>query len=454
MTDISASHLQALHMPVPGVGLHLLVGRTGSGKSTVARGLAAHVAGAELLSSETQQAFYERELANDDSNFQEAVDTGTTVGELLGEAAREHALLHAFGLGALWDRGYRLLSSGEGRKLLLLRALLTSPRLLILDEPFDGLDLGSRDELAQALLAAARSSAVLVAGSFSPALLPFPISLVASVTVVERGALLFAGSAQAWRDHDATRPRAHGQPPVDEGSFYAPIDAAVPLVDLKQGTVSYGDFTLFEGLDFRVLPGEHTLIEGPNGSGKSTLLEMICGDHPQGYSNDLTLFGRRRGSGETVWDIKKNVGLVSPKLHRDYRVGGSVEDTIVSGLYDSIGVYRERERSHRARAVRWLQWLALDVAPDHAFRELSFGEQRLVLIARAAIKVPPLIVLDEPTAGLDADNQLRVLELIESLSTQHKSTVLLVTHRADERQFWMTHIRGRRLTLGAARSSS
>jgi molybdate transport system ATP-binding protein len=176
---------------------------------------------------------------------------------------------------------------------------------------------------------------------------------------------------------------------------------------------------------------------------------MICGDHPQGYSNDLSLFGRRRGSGETVWEIKKNVGMVSTKLHRDYRVGGSVEDAIVSGLFDSIGVYRERESSHRARALRWLSWLDIGVAPDHPFRALSFGQQRLVLIARAAIKVPPLVVLDEPTAGLDADNQARVLELIESLCTQQKTTVLFVTHRTDEREFWNTRIGGKRLTLAA-----
>jgi molybdate transport system ATP-binding protein len=446
MSETSQPHTQR----TPGTGLHLLVGRNGSGKSTYARALAASTPGSELLSSETQQAFYERELANDNSNFQEATDHGTRVGELLGEAARSHALLNAFGLSALWDRGYRLLSTGESRKLLLLRALLASPSLLVLDEPFDGLDLASRDELAHAVLTAAQSLPVMVVGSFRPALSPFPLSAVGDVTVIERGAVGFSGSAQAWQAHDATLPHAHGAPPVDAGSFYAALDPEVPLVQLQAGTVRYGDFVVFQGLDFCVHAGEHTLIEGPNGSGKSTLLEMICGDHPQGYSNDLSLFGRRRGSGETVWDIKKNVGLVSPKLHRDYRVGGSVEDAIVSGLYDSIGVYREREPSHRARALRWLSWLELGVTPGHAFRELSFGEQRLVLIARAAIKVPPLVVLDEPTAGLDADNQTRVLELIESLCSQHKSTVLLVTHRADERAFWSERIGGKRLTLGTA----
>jgi molybdate transport system ATP-binding protein len=196
------------------------------------------------------------------------------------------------------------------------------------------------------------------------------------------------------------------------------------------------------------------LIEGPNGSGKSTLLELITGDHPQAYCNDLHLFGRRRGSGETVWDIKKNVGLVSARLHRDYRVGGSVEDVLVSGLFDSIGVYQPREPSHVARAHAWLAWLDLGVPPSAPFRALSFGQQRLVLIARAAIKVPPLVVMDEPTSGLDPDNRARVLELVESLCTQDKSTLLLVTHRDDERAFWQERIRGARLALGGAARAS
>lgn len=265
MPEVPQSQTSTLAMP--GVGLHLLCGRTGSGKSTVARALAARAPGAELLSSESQQAFYERELANDDSNFQEATDPGTRVGELLGEAARSHPLLDAFGLGSLWDRGYRVLSSGESRKLLLLRALLVAPPLLILDEPFDGLDLASRDELAHAVLAAARTLPILVVGSFSPALPPFPLSELATVTVVERGAVIFTGDGDAWREHGAAHPRPHGEPPVSEGSFYEPLDPGVALVELKSGAVRYGDFTVFEGLDFCVRPGEHSLIEGPNGSG-------------------------------------------------------------------------------------------------------------------------------------------------------------------------------------------
>jgi molybdate transport system ATP-binding protein len=139
--------------------------------------------------------------------------------------------------------------------------------------------------------------------------------------------------------------------------------------------------------------------------------------------------------------------MVSGRLHRDYRVGGSLEEVLLSGLFDSIGVYQRVEPSQRARARAWLDWLELDLPPSAPFRELSFGQQRLVLIARAAIKLPPLLVLDEPTAGLDAENRARALELVESLCTQQLSTVLMVTHRQDERAFWQARIGGATLSL-------
>jgi molybdate transport system ATP-binding protein len=290
-----------------------------------------------------------------------------------------------------------------------------------------------------------------VAGAFGAAgdgAWPFPPEAVREVVVVVERRVAFRGPAMQFLARAAGEPRPRTPPPVELGSWYPPLDPDVPLVRLVSGQVRYGEQIVFEGLNFSVRAGEHTLIEGPNGSGKSSLLEMITGDHPQAYSNDLHLFGRRRGSGETVWDIKRNVGLVSARLHRDYRVGGSLEEVVLSGLYDSIGVYQQPEPSHRARARAWLDWLELGAAPTAAFRDLSFGQQRLVLIARAAVKVPPLVVMDEPTSGLDAGNRLRVLDLIASLGTQRKSTVLMVTHRPDERAFWQERIGGAILTLG------
>jgi len=433
-----------------GSGLTLFTGPNGSGKSTAARALGARVAGAALLSAESQQAFYEAQLADDEANFNQGVDTSRRVRELLGEGGRSHPLYASFRLEPLWERHYRQLSTGEARKVLLLQSVLAAPPLLILDDPFDGLDRAACAELAQAIAAVAERLPVVVVGELgaSGALgLPFAPEAVREVVLFTERRVTFRGSVAAFLARAAHEVRRHPAPPIELGSWYPPLDPGVPLVQLSGGQVRYGAQVVFEGLDFTVRAGEHTLIEGPNGSGKTTLLEMITGDHPQAYSNDLHLFGRRRGSGETVWDIKKNVGLVSARLHRDYRVGGSVEEVLLSGLFDSIGVYQKPEPSHRARAHAWLDWLDLGIAAGAAFRELSFGQQRLVLVARAAIKVPPLVVLDEPTSGLDADNQLRVLELVASLCTQRKSTVLMVTHRADERAFWQDRIGGAILTL-------
>jgi molybdate transport system ATP-binding protein len=434
-------------LTLSGPGLTLVTGPNGSGKSTAARALAARVAGSRLLSAESQQAFYEAQLAADESNFNQGADTSSSVRQLLGEAGRSHPLFAAFRLQALWERGYRLLSTGEARKVLLLQAVLRAPSLLILDDPFDGLDRAACAELARAIVQVAERLPVLVVGTFGSRELPFPKDAIREVVVISERRLVFRGSAEMHLARASGEPHHRTPPPVHLGSWYEPLDASVPLVHLRGGQIRYGEQVVFDGLDFTVAAGQHTLIEGPNGSGKSSLLEMLTGDHPQAYSNDLHLFGRRRGSGETVWDIKKNVGLVSARLHRDYRVGGSVEEVLLSGLFDSIGVYQKPEPSHRARALAWLAWLELGLAPGAAFRELSFGQQRLVLIARAAIKVPPLVVMDEPTSGLDAENRLRALELVESLCTQQKSTLLMVTHRADERAFWQERIGGAILSL-------
>jgi molybdate transport system ATP-binding protein len=430
-----------------GPGLTLVTGPNGAGKSSAARALAASVPEAQLISAETQQAFYEAELYEDDSNFQEAVDTGTTVGELLGDAGKQHSLFAAFRLEPLWNRGYRLLSSGESRKVLLLHAVVRAPSLLVLDDPFDGLDRAACADLARAIVEVASSLPVVVVSTFGAHDLPFPLESVREVVVIEARRVAFQGSARRFAERDARSDKQRPPPPVYLGSFHEAIDPSVPLVDLRAGYVRYGDQVVFEGLDFRVERGQHTLIEGPNGSGKSSLLDMLTGDHPQAYANELYLFGRRRGSGETVWDIKRNVGAVSGRLHRDYRVGGSIEEVVLSGLYDSIGVYEKPEPSHRMRARAWLDWLELGLPATTAFRELSFGQQRLLLIARAAIKLPPLLVLDEPTSGLDEENRARVLELVESLCTQQISTVLMVTHRSDEREFWKRRVRGSILSL-------
>jgi molybdate transport system ATP-binding protein len=173
---------------------------------------------------------------------------------------------------------------------------------------------------------------------------------------------------------------------------------------------------------------------------------MITGDNPKCYANDLRIFGIQRGSGESIWELKRDMGIVSPDLHRNYRAPGTTRQVVLSGLFDSIGLYRRPTGIQERRAMQWLEWIGLAGRAGQPFRRLSFAEQRLVLIARALIKLPRLLILDEPTQGLDNHNRAGLLDFLEQIAANRISTVLYVSHRQDEyRPFFRRHIR-----LGAA----
>ncbi|MEX1303214.1 MAG: ATP-binding cassette domain-containing protein, partial [Desulfotignum sp.] len=214
------------------------------------------------------------------------------------------------------------------------------------------------------------------------------------------------------------------------------------LVRLHRCTAGYGGETVFTDLTLVVGQGDHTLITGPNGSGKSTLLQVVTGDHPACYTSNLTMFGIRRGTGESIWDIKQHMGIVSPDLHRNFRVPGSVLACILSGLFDSIGLYHPVTDIQKKRAMIWLTRLNMASTAPVPFRDLTYADQRLVLIARALIKGPELLILDEPTQGLDTPNRVAVLNFLADVAKDNLSTIVYVSHREDEcRDFFVQHIR-------------
>ena len=421
-----------------------VLGRNGAGKRYLAQLLCGRediLAGAlthdyrniALLSFEEQQALYERELRNDDSDFTDTPDTGTTVRELLGIGAQVPEALRFLGLDRLLDRGYRLLSSGEARKTLLAQAVLSKPDLLILDEPFDSLDLTSKAQLADFFvqLLCAGDTALLFLLNTTEEVFPWHTH----IALLDQGRLLRQGPRAALLEDGAVAALLHFDPArlPDWPQRLHQEALPDPLVELHAGRVSYGDTEIFSGLELCIHPGEHTLITGANGSGKSTLLSLITGDHPQCYGNDLTVFGQRRGSGESIWDIKRRIGIVSPALHRDHRVPGSALEIVLSGFFDSIGLYQQPTPEQQRHGRLWLQLVGLEAATQIPFKQLSYGEQRLVLIARALVKQPALLILDEPTQGLDELNRQRLLYFLEHLSTQQLSTIMMASHRLDER---------------------
>ncbi|EKT0279867.1 molybdate ABC transporter ATP-binding protein ModF [Escherichia coli] len=229
-------------------------------------------------------------------------------------------------------------------------------------------------------------------------------------------------------------------PEPDEPSARHALPANEPRIVLNNGVVSYNDRPILNNLSWQVNPGEHWQIVGPNGAGKSTLLSLITGDHPQGYSNDLTLFGRRRGSGETIWDIKKHIGYVSSSLHLDYRVSTTVRNVILSGYFDSIGIYQAVSDRQQKLVQQWLDILGIDKrTADAPFHSLSWGQQRLALIVRALVKHPTLLILDEPLQGLDPLNRQLIRRFVDVLISEGETQLLFVSHHAEDAPACITH---------------
>ena len=194
--------------------------------------------------------------------------------------------------------------------------------------------------------------------------------------------------------------------------------------------VGWDEHQVLKNFNWSVLPGEHWFIRGPNGSGKTTLLELITGDNKQVFCNDVWLFGNKRGSGESIWDIKKNLGIVSYRLHVEYRmVGGTeLESVIISGFHDSIGLYEKKTDTEISAAKKWLKLAGFEGREHESFGNLSYGEQRAILIIRAAVKSPKIMILDEPCHGLDEQYRQKILDLLEKVAESGTTTLLHVTH--------------------------
>jgi molybdate transport system ATP-binding protein len=204
-----------------------------------------------------------------------------------------------------------------------------------------------------------------------------------------------------------------------------------PLIELKDVTVRHRGVALIEHLSWTVRPLEHWALCGPNGSGKTTLLRLITGEHPQAYANRVRVFGRARGE-SALRELLAGIGAVSPELQVRYRKHLPVLDVLLSGYYDSIGLYRRATPAQTRHARRWLEALGINALAGKPFPHLSQGEQRMVLLARAMIKPPQLLILDEPCQGLDRSNRRRILEAVDRIAASGATTILFVTHHADE----------------------
>ncbi len=434
-----------------------IVGRNGSGKTryidqlrkTLASDRVRYIAFTDSYGVNVDGQYYLQLRWN-----QHDIDHETpTAGELLQKAfllagddtAERRALQqHLYGLfhmDTLLNKYIITLSSGELRKFQLTKTLFANPRLLIMDNPFIGLDAETRDQLKALLLLLAEEHDVEIMLVLSKTD-DIP-EYVSEVIELRDGTALPACSRQDYYDRQQPVP-AHVLPATKREAILSlpyhdnDYDCRC-VVDMKQVSIRYDERTILKDVDWTVMNGERWALSGQNGSGKSTLLSLICADNPQSYACDITLFDRPRGSGESIWDIKKHIGYVSPEMHRSYKRNLPAIRIVASGLMDSIGLYAVPDQTDYEKCRWWLDIFDVGDLAERPFLQLSSGEQRLILLARAFVKDPQLLILDEPLHGLDLWNRRLAKDIIETFCQRRNKTLIMVTHYESELPACMTH---------------
>ncbi len=348
-------------------------------------------------------------------------------------------LYELFHLDTLLDKRIILLSSGELRKFQLTKALLTHPRVLILDNPFVGLDVEARRQLRdllQLLIEQTQMQVILVLSKTDdiPSFITHVVPVVKMEVLPKQPLADWKAEQQPVPDHvlEEEKRQAILDLPHAEDTALLPEPGSQAVIDFRNVTIRYGERTILRNLSFTVKSEEHWALSGENGSGKSTLLSIVCADNPQAYANNIILFGRQRGSGETIWDIKRHIGYISPEMHRAYLKDIPAIEIVASGLSDSVGLYFRPRPELMGICEFWMDIFGIRQHRDTRFLQLSSGEQRLVLLARAFVKDPSLLILDEPLHGLDLIRRRRVKDIIETFCQRPGKTLLMVTHYEEE----------------------
>lgn len=365
--------------------------------------------------------------------LESAFDLAKGVNALDDLEGYRNLLFKVFEIDKIVSLRLSMLSSGERRKLHLVRALLSAPKLLIIDNPFIGLDCEARKVLTESLEALVGEiglQVVLVVSRERD--IPHFITHVVRVEDMRVRAKI------AYSDYLGSKSSLPSQ--VLDDALRRDIAAlsqdecvsADTVVGFNGVTICYGGRTILDKLSFTIHNGEKWALVGGNGSGKSTLLSIVCADNLQSYSNDIVLFDVPRGSGESIWEIKKHIGYVSPELHRSYLRDYPVIDVVASGLSDSVGLYRRPRPEQISVCEFWMNAFGVLKYKDVSFLSLSSGEQRLALLARAFVKNPSLLILDEPFHGLDDRNCALVREVVEAFCILRNKTLIMVSHYEDE----------------------
>ena len=341
--------------------------------------------------------------------------------------------LDLLGIGYVQFTHLIQLSNGEHKRFQLAKAVLQNADWILLDSPYTGLDVSARkllNEIIDKLVA--QGINILLVTSYTD----MPAS-VTHVAFLENGELKGKVRRKEFEKNKHNIVNKINLPLPDSKSLHSvkPVynyDDFSTAIKMVETNVVYNNRKILENINWEVNKGECWNVSGHNGSGKSTLLSLVTGDNPQAFANEIYLFDRKKGSGESIWDIKQKIGYVSPELHHYFEHSCSCFEVVASGLFDTIGLFRQLSEKQKEFVNEWLLLLNIDNFEKRIFTQLSNGEQRLVLLARALVKNPPLLILDEPCQGLDREVSTWFITLINDICVKLKKTLIYVSHYEEE----------------------
>ena len=423
-----------------------LTGPSGSGKTLLAHTLLGKhfftgeiVAATDRIAIVEQQHRFRNRPGTTELYYQQRfnasdADQTITVAQELADAGwpnPDPALLDTLHITPLLQKPLIQLSNGENKRVQLAIALLDEPGLLILDNPFLGLDTEGRATL-HAIIDSLPSKKIQLLLITSPHELPAAITHIAQL---DKGRLIYTGDkagAPPFDSNDTLQLNPAILTKLRDAAAETGNADFADAVRMENVNIHYGATTVLKNIHWQVRKGECWNVSGPNGAGKSTLLSLITADNPQAYANHIWLFDRRRGTGETIWDIKKKIGFVSPELHLYFDTAASCYEIIASGFFDTIGLFRTLSAEQEALVLLWMDLLSLKEYRNRRLVQLSTGQQRMILLARALIKNPPMLILDEPCQGLDDEQTSRFRQLIDTLCQSFHTTLIYVSHYQQE----------------------
>ena len=348
--------------------------------------------------------------------------SNTTLAKFIEEEFRHDN----FELTRSFGRSIRTLSSGEQKKALLEVLMAKQPDFIILDNPFDALDVASVKQLKVRLESIANEMTVIQVFKRKSDLLPF----IKHAMRVDKGKVVFADGIEQYLKKFEPEKEIHFSVEIP-GPVHEQNLSYNELIKLSDVSVRYRERQILNNINWTIKPGEFWQLKGPNGSGKTTILTMISGDNPKAFGQNIELFGRRKGTGESVWEIKQKIGYFTPSMMELFKRRHTAEQMVISGFHDSIGLYHRPSEIQKHVANEWLKVLGLADKGNRAFVDLSQVHRRMVLIARAMIKHPPLLILDEPSTGLDDKSAALLSALINKIAAESQTAILYVSHRTE-----------------------